>query len=271
MLEDGDRVHAVEAARGNLEESVVEVGADEAHLRAGGAKRLVLDRPVPGAVVRVDEPHVVPEPRQQVGDERLAGADLQQLASSRHGGEDRLQGPRPLHVLQISLGGRERLQVVEAVREVADGRVRERRRLVARIAVGDRGERVVVEPGSRQRRHSGGSDSSKVGLGVLRREGVTVRRRRTGGVRRAARGLVASSQARPWRSSGSRCVPSAHSFHAFTKTSGSSPAADRTSVCRTSFRSQISYSSGEELIRMWASRPRRAVLSHDGMTPRYQR
>ena len=89
------------------------------------------------------------------------------------------------------------------------------------------------------------------------------------GVRRAhARRAHCLEVARPWRASGSRWLPSAHSFQALTNSEPLVAAATPPRVCRTTPRP-----SAEELRASRRRRPcrrvgRRAVLSHVGITPR---
>src|SRR5579864_3541959 len=84
--------------------------------------------------------------------------------------------------------------------------------------------------------------------------------------------FVASRYWRPHRWHGSRWLPSAHSFHALIKTkeSGviSSPPMEFmwTFDLFTTSRSQYSYFSGVELMKMTALRSRLALLSQPGQT-----
>ena len=133
MLQDGDRVDAVEGSR----EAALrrEAIAHEVEARVGGAELLELSRPMPAAVVWVDHRHLVSQARKRVRRERLAGSDLHQPPAGLDIAEDGFHSPAALQILHVRIGPSQAAEVVEAVREVAHR------------AVGDRGNlELPVEP-----------------------------------------------------------------------------------------------------------------------------
>ena len=193
VLEHGDRVDAVERPRLDRREPVAEPVADEAHLRARRAVLLELHGPVPGAVVRVDDPDLVAEPRQDVGDVRLARADLEHPSRLGNGRDHGFQDPGTLGILQVALRDRERAEVLPAVDVVADRRVAESRCREPAVALADSLQLQVVEPVRRQR-HARTSRTYMATWSLVRSWPVLAYQRR---MPSCSADCVASSQARP--------------------------------------------------------------------------
>ena len=129
VLEHRDRVDAVVGAvepapGGNWSRTKSQVGV-------GGGELRVLARAVAAAVVGIDDRHLVAEPREQPGDQRLAGADLDQPRAALDVAEHRLDRPAALEVLHVGGGGGETGHVLGRVGVVAHGPVGDRLELEA--------------------------------------------------------------------------------------------------------------------------------------------
>ena len=128
VLQNRDRVNAIEACLGDLQ-AIGEKIADKPEAGILSPESLEFARPVTGPVIGIDDPHFIPQTTEQITDQGLTGADLQQLSSAADVAQNRLQHPGALNVLQISVSGRQRRQMVDAVAEIGNGRIAERRDL----------------------------------------------------------------------------------------------------------------------------------------------